>query len=183
MNEIEKAFALLEAARDAVIALNKILVVQQSHVLWKAGLQIRYGLSGGGHAGADLGLKPIIPILEEHRRHVAFSTDIDRDHYRALLRRQRMSEPMIWDRWPARNEDERADQAHRVAAWNAARATPETKKPAPPPADEFETFLKVEARRSAKILKMPYEVLVADADFRERQKRIFESFKTLELDL
>lgn len=177
-----KALELLAAAIAAVNALNDELEQTPMTLLRQHNLQTRYIFGGAGSPFAGIGLRPIIPHNKEHERHKAFQTDIDRGHNREQLRKSRMPEPMIWERWPAINLTEQTERDQRLAAYQGSRPKPAA--PVKPSADPFENFLRTQARKEARKTKASAEDLMTSPEFRERTKRVWDLINIdLDLDL
>lgn len=157
---------------EEVLELNAELEKTPYSLLRKLNLQTRYYLNGSGSPFPGLGLKPIIPVNKEHERAKAFSSDIDRAAYRDMLRRQKMPEPMIWDRFPARNKAEDLEQIELVTAYKKkaeGKSIFLLKKINPE-----EAFLQEEAKKSAKFLQKEVEILLKDKEFQRNTRALYK---------
>ena len=167
--------AQLEAVRRAVEDLNTALEKTSAVTLRAWDMQIRYYLGGAGGAYAGPGLLPVVPVTKEPPVRRVYVNDVDRDHCRALLRGQKMPEPMIWERWPARNAEEKAEEGRRLAQWHSRRGVPTPLK-----ADPFQTYLTNEAKKLSRKSGQPVEMVVKNQEFIERAKSIWDIINNLE---
>jgi hypothetical protein len=178
---VEKAQRLLAISIRVVNKLNAELKSIPSHLLWKWDLQVRYGLNGGGHAGADIGLKPIIPLVEEHRRHTAFQSHIDYEEYRRMLRKEGLPEPEIWTRFPPHTAADRQDQLERMTSWT--RREREKKEQTSEQISEglFKDYLLNAAKKTSKITKEPVADLMASPIFIAETRASYEVITSFDI--
>ena len=167
--------AQLEAVRRAVEELNAALEKTSPILLRTWDMQTRYWLGGAGGAYAGPGLLPVVPVSKEPPVRRVYVNDVDRDHCRGLLRGQKMAEPMIWERWPARDAVEKEEQARRMAQWHAKRGVQ-----APPKADPFQAYLATEAKKLSRKTGQPVEAILKNAEFVERARGIWDIINNLE---
>jgi hypothetical protein len=182
-DSVAEAQRLLAISIRVVNKLNDKLKKIPSHLLWKWNLQVRYGLNGGGHAGADIGLKPIIPIVEEHRRHIAFQSHVDYEEYRRMLRRDGLAEPEIWTRFPPHTAADRQDQLERMTHWS--RREREKKEQTSEQLSEglLKEFLLSEAKKAAKRTGETPSAILASPGFLAAATRRYNAILNIDLDL
>jgi hypothetical protein len=181
-DSVAKAQRLLAISIRVVNKLNAELKGIPSHLLWKWDLQVRYGLNGGGHAGADIGLKAIIPIVEEHRRHIAFQSHVDHGEYRRMLRRDGLSEPEIWTRFPPHTADERQDQLERMTAFTRAKREREEQTSEQLSEGLMKEFLLSEAKKAAKRTGETPSAILASPGFLAAATLRYNAILNIDLD-
>lgn len=174
---VEAAIAATKAACDAVQRLSE---TQRRH----AGLWDRYTLTAVGSPLWGSATKPIYdPRYVTPQR--VFQANPDRAHAREVLRKAKLPEPLIWDRWPPHSAAEKSEMAERLARWRPAngQAPVAPRRPTPPPIDPFEAYVMREARRVAKASGEFPSAVAAKADFRERCKRFYDEILSIDLEI
>lgn len=178
---VEKAQRLLAISIRVVNKLNVELKGIPSHLLWKWDLQVRYGLNGGGHAGADIGLKSIIPLVEEHKRHTAFQSHVDYEEYRRMLRKEGLAEPDIWFRFPPHTAADKQDQLERMTQWS--RKEREKKEQTSEQIGEglMKEFILSEAKKTSKLTGESVVGLLSSKSFLASTAKLYEAITSLDL--
>ena len=162
----DKAKKLLAQIKLLVTELNEEVSFFKKEELENQGLNVKYYFGGPSFAPIGVGTSPIIPKDLEHTRNKALRADIDYQHYRDLLRKQKVSEPEVWDRFPPQNNAEIIEKESKLYHYSLKK-----KKIFASP---FEEFCHSEAKIRARKEKRPAEVFLLDADFLSRCKNLWE---------
>ena len=157
---------------------------RRRHGLWFQYLWIACGDPRGGQ-GTKTIFDSTTPDAVRNRAQVgAFYAQNQNPHYRAemreRMRKQKMPEPMIWDRWPARGEVEEKERQERENVWYE-RFSRIRREPGVPAADPWQAFLQKIAKREAKETGRPAPLLLQDANFIERTRTYWNTIQNLEL--
>jgi hypothetical protein len=172
-----RALNLLRGAERLLFRLNDEVSKLSNDEKRALGLFDRYSLGGiSSHMTAirelnPLGAKPL---------HVIHGPSCSREELRETARRARMAEPMIWERFPARTDEERADEAKRMYEWRKKRPIKDAVEPELSP---YQKFLRTQAKRAAKDSGRDFEIILRDPDFLERAKRIWVELESMEIRL
>jgi hypothetical protein len=101
-----------------------------------------------------------------------------RAEMRGVLRAQKMPEPMIWERWPARTPEEREDQKIREDRWYTQQSRIAYKK------ESLENrFLEKYAKKSSPLWGRPAKDLLEDPEFLQQARKEFQVAQELAKEL
>lgn len=168
--EAQRAEEILSEIREKVQELNKITKNLPYHLRQRFALHECYTFGAVGSPGNNY---HSIINGEPERVLRPIHIEVDRAEYREILRKKKMPEPMIWDRWPPHSAEEKAEMYQKLAEFNQTRERSELIMAAPH--DEFGHFMRVEARKTAKRLNKEYKDVLTDPRFKEKCREIWEA--------
>jgi hypothetical protein len=189
MAEAEQAKGLLLQAEALIAQANSLLRLCTDDDRRRVGLHWQYLWIACGDPRGGQGTKPIFdsltPDTSRTRAQVgAFYSQNQNPHYRAemreRMRKKRMPEPMIWERWPARGEVEEKERLDRENVWYE-RFSRVRREPTAAPVDPWQAFLQKIARRESKETGRPTPLLLQDSAFIERTRTYWNTIQNLEL--
>lgn len=104
-----------------------------------------------------------------------------RAELRALARANRVPLPMLWERFPPSDFSEQKQMQKELGAYFARQAPKDAKRSS----DGFATFLRQQAKDTAKLAGNPdlYGRLLADSEWKARQRATFDGLMSEDLDL
>jgi len=189
MPDAAEAKGLLLQAEALIAQANAILRSCSDDDRRRQGLHWQYLWIACGDPRGGQGTKQIFdsstPDAARSRAQVgAFYAQNQNPHYRAemreRMRKQRMPEPMIWDRWPPRGDVEAREREERENIWYE-RFSRIRREPGAPAVDPWQAFLQKIARRESKETGRPAPLLLQDEGFIERTRTYWNNIQNLEL--
>jgi len=184
LDTLKEITRLLSYITQATEKLNALARTLSDESIRKNNLYWGYSLSSIGNP--RIGDPPTAIVLanqERHERIVYHSSAVDtfdRPNARQILRRGKMPEPMIWERWPALNSEEKYEKEQKINAFNAKHRAKDWQEPKAN-ADSLEAFLVRQAKSEAKKYKTTAIALLADAAWSESQTTFFKETMDIEL--
>jgi hypothetical protein len=182
--KIDHALSLLKQANAALRACT-------DDDLRFAELHWQYVLIACGDPRGGQGTKPIFDSHADERVKAraqvgAVNAQNYSPYYRAelrqVLRTKKMPEPMIWERWPALTEAEKAEKATREDAWYS-RHSRVKRAGITQVADPWTNFLKRKAIAAAKRSGRSWTQIMQDKSFVQRTKAYYDSLDNLDLGI
>lgn len=186
LETLKDAKRLLQYITDATNKLNSLMRLLPDEAIRKNNLYWGYSLSSIGNPRIGDPPQALVLANQERRERIVFHSSsmnpFDREHARKVLRSGKMPEPMIWERWPALSNEERADKEARLATY-AAKHRPKDYQPPSVTKSPLETFLERQAKTDSRRLNTSQQALLADEAWKENQTAFFKEVMSIDLDI
>lgn len=167
----DKAQRLMEEVRQRINEVNSIIRHLPDTVRRTAGLHEYYTIGGILSSGATR-----VAGGEPQRVLSPQPTYIDRGELRLVARKAGMIEPMIWERFPPRNPQEKAEMTSRLGGYMASRPKPLSEEEA-----NFENYFRIECRSVSRKTGQSYQELLTSVSFKDSIRQEFNDIDTIQL--